>query len=255
MDQRLGQLRQQVNRSISQKQKKFKGSKNPTVNKAFKIFQQLKKDVNTFLALPNPEKSQLDELIRNIEDTYHPQIMKLLPFGYSFSKTLNAYVREMEDFLDEMKAFIYANYHMRLTHTQGGQQGKHSIPSDQLGSQSNSSFYSAQSGQLSSPRTPRVDRAQGGQQGKHSTPSDQLGSQSDSSFFSANSGQLSSPRTPRQQPVPLSPHRRTSTRHTTVRKYKNKHIHDAKQLSFTAVGFMTIVAFALSLGFALSKTK
>ena len=213
MDQRLGQLRQQVNRSISQKQKKFKGSKNPTVNKAFKIFQQLKKDVNTFLALPNPEKSQLDELIRNIEDTYHPQIMKLLPFGYSFSKTLNAYVREMEDFLDEMKAFIYANYHMRLTHTQGGQQGK------------------------------------------HSTPSDQLGSQSDSSFFSANSGQLSSPRTPRQQPVPLSPHRRTSTRHTTVRKYKNKHIHDAKQLSFTAVGFMTIVAFALSLGFALSKTK
>ena len=226
MDQRLGQLRQQVNRSILQKQKKFKGSKNPTVNKAFKIFQQLKKDVNTFLALPNPEKSQLDELIRKI-DTYHTQIMNLLPFGYSLSKTLNAYVREMEDFLLEMKAFVTANYYMRMTHTQGGQQGKHSTPSDQLGSQSDSSFYSAYSAY--SAQSP----------------------QSDSSFISAQSGQLSSPRSP------ISPHRRTSTtRHTTVRKYKNnKHIQDAKQLSFTAVGIMTIVAFALSLGFALSKTK
>lgn len=236
MDQRLGQLRQQVNRSISQKQEKLKkGSKIPRLKTALQYLQQLKKDVNTFLALPKPEKSQLDELIRKI-DTYHTQIMNLLPFGYSLSKTLNAYIREMEDFLLEMKAFVTANYYMKMTRTQGGQQGKHSTPSDQLGSQSDSSFSSAYSAYSAySAQSP----------------------QSDSSFISAQSGQLSSPRTPRQQPVPLSPHRRTSaTRHTTVRKYKNnKHIHDAKQLSFTAVGIMTIVAFALSLGFALSKTK
>jgi len=265
------QIQKLVNRLISQKQQKLRrGSKLTSVKTAFQYFQELKKDVQTFLALPHPEERQLVELKDKL-DEYRRQIIKLLPWGWSYIPALNDSVKEMDVFLDYIKlwvSWIYFNKESLRSPapTQSPTQGAGSRGSGE-------SFFSAD-------QQHDTDSSFHSAVSQHDPQSD-----TDSGFYSANYGQIppvsdSPRRSPRSSTSPspstggasqvkTSPRRnpRSSTtplpstegRRRPLKRVETKfpkRNHALKhQVPLTAVGLMTIVAFAVSLGFALSKTK
>jgi len=275
----IQQLQKAVNRLISQKQQKLRGSKSTRVKTAFQYFQELKKDVQTFLALPHPEERQLDELKDKL-DTYRQQIIELLPWGWSYIPALNDSVQEMDKFLFYIKYWVSWSYFNKdylrsRAPTQSPTQGAGSRDSGE-------SFFSA--------RQHSDTVSQHDQQSDTVSQHDQQ-SDTDSSFHSANYGQIppvsdsprrsqrsstspssstggesqvkTSPR--RSQRSSTSPSSSTEGRRRTLKRVEtnfpkrnpSKNLKHAlkQQLPLTAVGLMTIVAFAVSLGFALSKTK
>ena len=279
----IRQLQKAVNRLISQKQEILRGSKLPRVKTAFKYFQELKKDVQTFLALPHPEERQLDELKEKL-DTYRHKIIELLPWGWSYIPALNDSVQEMDQFLFYIKFWVswsYSNkdYLRSRAPTQSPTQRAGSRDSDE-------SFFSArQHSDTVSPHDQQSDTVSPHDQQSDTVSQHDQQSDTDSSFHSANYGQIppvsdSPRRSPHSSTSPSSSTGGTSQIKTTSRRSSRsstspspstegrrrplkrietnfpKRNHALKhQVPLTAVGLMTIVAFAVSLGFALSKTK